>query len=293
MKKSTYYILIFFSLIIFCIALTACKKNISINLPTDTNKPVLNSFIKHGKIIEVSVSLSKWLAINETFSQLSSAKVQLYENGIFIETLDTATINGRKRFVSKILARKNNKYKIVANVKGYDQLEAEDVVPDIDKIEIKNQSQTEVNSTNGGMFRFDFSIRNNGSTIVYYRIRILNNFEGFTGKKLPQPGPLLIYNNKSSQPIDYKDTFNDWLELNPQVQGASINYSFSTTTLPKGPNILEVSVLSVNAFKYLQSSEKANEFKDDFTSEKGIIFSNVKNGYGIVGGWAAAEFPFK
>lgn len=292
MKKSIYYISIFFTALILCAGFISCKKTIIIDLPQDVNKPVLNSLIKHGKPIEVSLSLSKWLAPNESFPQITDAKVQLYENGIFKEILDTMTIRGKTRYLSKSIAQKNNRYKIVADVKGFKPLEAEDDIPDIDKITVLNQSQKKVSSTVESKFRFDFSVRNGGNTTIYYRIRILNHFDIFSGLKLDQPSPLIVSNNKNSQLVDNVETFAYWLESNPQKPGSITNYSFSTSTLPKGQNILEVAVLSESAFKYLNSSQKAGDFEGDFTSERIIIFNNIKNGLGIVGGYASSEYPF-
>nr|WP_199156530.1 DUF4249 family protein [Pedobacter sp. ASV2] len=290
MKKSIFYIAIVISVIIASLALTSCKKHISIPIPAGTNKPVLNSLIRAGKKIEARVTISKWIREGEMFSAIPGTKVYLYENGVVKETLDTVTVSGKMRFLSRTRAVTGKTYRLIADIPGYDRLEGQDIIPDINDIEITNQVQTEISSTDGGQHRFDFTIANKGKSILYYRIRILNDFDSFTGKKLEKPEPLSIYNNKVTQPLDYKDLYAQWLEVNPQPGGSSITYSFSTTVKPRGLSLLEISILTPTSFKYLLSSEKALEHKDDFTSEKVIISSNVAGGYGIVGGLSTTSF---
>ncbi|OQP40689.1 hypothetical protein A4H97_13780 [Niastella yeongjuensis] len=54
--------------------------------------------------------------------------------------------------------------------------------------------------------------------------------------------------------------------------------------------IVEITSLTPNSYNYLNSASMAAEKNEDGLSEKVIVFNNIENGLGIIGGVAQREY---
>ena len=282
----------YFNLPILTIALfSSCQKEIRINLPKDLDRPVLNVLMTESRILKARLTLSGRPAEGEQFQVPEQAEAKLYENDVFREVLQKQTIDEKKYYVSTTKVQKDKKYRITATLPGYGLIEGSDSIPDISTVEINNESVIVANS-NTYKLKFNFLLKNNSREKQYYRFRILyqnSDPKNNSSDKIPL----------EFRPVNTSDLFGSsngekkfWFIEKPQSAGETIFYSFTADSNPKKPLALEVTILTESAYKYLKSVAKAEDSQDSPFAEKVIIYSNIKNGLGIVGGLSFKEFPF-
>lgn len=115
------------------------------------------------------------------------------------------------------------------------------------------------------------------------------------------------YSEKVRRPLEvsYLGTNNNFIDNHeaysffpdePLLGNKSSLYAFATV---KGTNIvavdtmiLVVATLTDASYQYLASASHAEAIKDDPFAEKIPVYSNIKNGLGIVGGMAIREYEF-
>ncbi|MBB5639044.1 hypothetical protein HDE68_004982 [Pedobacter cryoconitis] len=269
---------------------TSCEKKLSIDLPADADRPVLNVLMNENNPLKVRFSLSGRLAAGQSFKEIDHAETKLYENDVFKESLTTTTIDGKIYYISKAIALKDKKYKVTAALPGFKLVEGSDIIPDISTIEINNQSVIESNSDSYKL-KFNFLLKNNSKDKQYYRFRILYE-ENAPGNKVSKT-PFYI------RPVNTTDIFGSgnsekkaWFAERAQSAGETIFYSFTADQNYGSKKMyIEVSLLTETSYKYLKSVSKADDTENSPFSEKVIIHSNVQNGLGIVGGLSYKEFP--
>ncbi len=272
--------------VITALLFSSCEKNISLNLPADTDRPVLNVLMNENSPLKVRFTLSGRLAKGQQFQEPDQAETRLYENDVFKELLKTQVIDGKIYYVGNTVAVKEKKYKVTVALAGYKLVEGSDVIPDISTIEMNNQSVIQSNS-DAYKLKFNFLLKNNSTEKQYYRFRIL--YEDNATVKIP----FWI------RPVNTTDIFGSgnsekksWFVEKGQSAGETIFYSFTTDTNPVSKKYsIEVSILTETSYKYLKSVAKADDGEDSPFAEKVIIYSNIQNGLGIVGGLSSKEFP--
>lgn len=268
---------------------TSCNKKLSINLPPDADRPVLNVLMNENSSLKVHLSLPGRLSGEQLSKEADYAETKLYENDTFKELLKTKAIDGKTYFVSNTVALKDKKYKVTAALPGFKLIEGSDIIPDISTIEMNNQSVIESNRDSYKL-KFNFLLKNNSKEKQYYRFRILyeDNEPGKTGSKTP------FY----IRPVNTSDIFGfdhsekkSWFAEKAQSADETIFYSFTADQNPGSKKMyIEISLLTETSYKYLKSISKADDSEDSPFSEKMIIHSNVQNGLGIVGGLSCKEF---
>ncbi|RAJ24919.1 DUF4249 family protein [Pedobacter cryoconitis] len=269
--------------------LTSCEKKLTIDLPSDADRPVLNVLMSENMPLKVRFTLSGRLAEGQSFKDPEHAETKLYENDVFKESLKPQTIDGKKYYVSTIGVLKDKKYRITAAAPGFNLVEGSDIIPDITTIDINNQAVIESNSDDYKL-KFNFLLKNNSKEKQYYRFRILyeENNSGKPSKKIPfYIRPVNNTDIFGSGNSDKKSLFVE----KAQPAGETKFYAFSTDYKPASKNMyIEVTLLTETSYKYLKSVSKADDSEDNPFSEKVIIHSNIQNGLGIVGGLAYKEF---
>ncbi|KIO75420.1 hypothetical protein TH53_20830 [Pedobacter lusitanus] len=268
---------------------TSCEKKLTINLPADMDRPVLNVLMNENSPLKVRLSLSGRLSSGQSFKEVDYAETTLYENDTFKELLKPKIIDGKTYYVSNSLVLKDKRYKVTTALPGFKLIEGSDVIPDITKIEINNQTVTE-SSSDSYKLKFNFLLKNLSKEKQYYRFRVLYEDKEKTGTVIKTPFFI--------RPVNTTDLFGSgnsekraWFAEKAQPAGETIFYSFTADFNP-GPKkmYIEVTLLTETSYKYLKSVSKADDSEDSPFSEKVIIHSNVQNGLGIVGGLSYKEF---
>ncbi|MCS3802268.1 DUF4249 domain-containing protein [Niastella sp. OAS944] len=278
--------------ILFVVVNSSCEKTVNIPLPNEANKLVLNLIMNKDSIMMARVTISERMNNYQSPVDIKNAVVNLYENGTFKETLTQYEYSGRFYYRSNTLPLAGATYKVTASVPGYTEVSGSDYIPDtVQMEEIRITAAQSVvwltKATIAVQWHDDPDVQN------YYRVRIYDinewmNANGSGGRQKIQhsfeaeEATLNIFSDKERGEFYTTDAL---------FNGRSPRFTFKANT---GSNvrkmIVEVSSLTYNSYNYLNSSYMAREKSDDGFSEKVIVFNNIENGLGIVGGVAQREY---
>jgi len=273
---------------------TACEKPINIDLPYEGNKIVINSLIIRDSLIYARLTNSSQLSNSSFFPVPAGAKIDLYENDLFKETLVRRNIYGKDYFVSLSKSAEGKKYTLKASATGLDNAEGSDVIPpkpSFTEVEFKQTS-----TGNNQRAKLVITINDPAGEKNYYRLRLYGadtntspigsrfiidkqDYQYFKVDNLASNSDFDIFGDYDYSQIYFTDDKFDGRNVSLTV---NVEY-FSSADLYIAPELVH---LSRDSYRYLQSRE--NQFNNEgnpFT-EAVVVYNNINGGYGIVGGMA-------
>jgi hypothetical protein len=295
MKKIFLYLLI---LVFFA----SCVKDVDIPLPATVSKLVINTALEANKPIDVAVSQSYSLRDRKYPEPINTATIYLQENGILVDTLIFDT--NKQIYKSTFIAKAGNTYKIQGTDPLLKSVDASATVPslpicNIVKFEdsvsvienIVNANLTielsdDINENNYYLLTFQSNdtaidkqafiqllVNNpdlnqqqgsNAATEENYVTQLLFNDKAFNGKTNQYEIKIKDYGTFSSGPI-------------PTPTSSSFKFVLKNITKAYYDYLISLDI-------YLQN--QGNPF-----SEPVQVYSNINNGFGIMG--ASANFEKK
>lgn len=289
MKYAAYTIALFTLLISF----GSCEKDINIDLPYEGNKIVLNALMLRDSTIYVRLTSSSELNSGNNFPVPAGARVDLYENDIFKETLSRRIINGREFFASSFPSQLGKKYTCKASATGMDAAEGADVIPA--KPSFYGEEFKEVTVNGSRTYRLKIRVIDPPGTGNYYRLRLYeadtntsaqgprviinkNQFFSFTINNFSDGSTSDLFGDNFYRQLYFTDETFDGREISLTVD---VSYYGGSTYI--APELVQ---LTRDAYRYLQSRETQRNNDGNPFSEAVVVYNNVKGGYGIVGGMA-------
>lgn len=280
-------------LLLFLIILTtlSCVKESRIEIPYAGDKIVVNSLIQPDSLIYIRVTSSKRVT-EYAFDPLDAATVVLEEDGITLPAPTYKLINGNGYYVSQSTAKTGSHYSISVANAGLTAVSAADSTPTRPQIS-EGYAQHALN-------RVRFTMRENGRTADYYRLRIFNAIE-VDGKWVIDRTDTIYYRldpalNNDLPDIITNDYKSEYIMTDANFNGKTIQFVLQTKKEVNSSHmIIEVSALTPESWRYLQStsSQRSNESdSQNFSFDPENAYSNVENGYGIVAGVNAARLLF-
>lgn len=265
-----------------------CKKEVPIHFQGEDSQPVLNLLMEKDSLMVASMSHSvRSGAMNIGFPPLTDATVQLYEDGVFKENLVPFSIWEMGFYKSTVKAKTGSTYRLVALVPGYGEVEGSDYIPV--PATVGDMSVTIMASGRDyeHKARVSVEIHDKAGERNYYRIRLYRQYKSTDGYGNPYVGRFLVpFNTGDPQDTWFNGKERDQLFIDDALfDGHSPRFNLIASRWDDKSNaVVEVTALTADAYKYLYSAAMAEEKNDDPLSEKVIVFNNIKNGYGIVGG---------
>ena len=276
-------ILLLLSIIMF--VFSSCEKKVSLQLPLEDNQPVLNLLMNKDSMIMARVSLSNRVNLIDPVIEVKNADVNLYENGTFKEKLMPFVFSGRTWYQGKTLTKAGATYRVVANIPGYKEAVGSDHIPDTVPIEEMKFTLAQTDGTIRLQLRDDPAVQN------YYRVRLLtiskwgNDMQKFQLLFEAEDATLDLFNDKERREFYTTDAL---------FNGRSPRFVFKIKNIGSYNNLsIEITSLTYNSYNYLYSAFMAQEKNTDALSEKVVVFNNIENGLGIVGGVASREYVLK
>lgn len=306
-----YKSILYFAAIILIPLFIACKKEIEFNPKNQSPFLVMNSYLDPDSILSVSVSQSASMMEELTKNIVSDAVVKVYENATLLETLHFDAVSSRYLGVGKPSVGKE--YKITVVKDGFLAIEATSVIepaPGILKYTILR------NKHYSGRADVTITFKDPGGVKNYYRL-VVKNEDEFSEKPdwaqnkgnssgagwiySSNPGfwstdPNLNWDNGSSSsgvfddvPINIFHIFNDDLIDGKEY---SLSFSYSLSAYPEANNrtIIYLQAITEDLHKYLKTYSAQYYYGDDFLLEPIQVYTNVKNGGGILGSYNANKF---
>lgn len=267
--------------------LTACTKNVSVKIPKDKAMPVMTTIITNEDYIAVDLSESKpILDPDRVYSSIKDARISLFVDGVFVEELTGSDYGPSFHYVSAYRPSQGENIRIETKIKGQ-VLSGETIIPTKPEIASGNAIQTPPDGFGNKEYKITFSINDKPGTTDYYQLRIyqVNN------DAIDRQNPLsfIIENIKTLE----GGIFDDFISQDQSSAHYFDDHSFNgqnfvvrvkTNVQTEFHKIaIELSAISKEAYSYFKSIQLQDLRNNDPLYEKVSIYSNIKNGLGIVG----------
>ncbi len=279
-------------IILFVLTITSCEKTFDIPIPEESDKMVLNLIMNRDSAMMGRVTLSGRMNGPQHMREIFNATVNLYENGNFKETLTSYLVFGRPYYRSKTIPKSGATYRVTAAAPGYSEVSGADHIPDTVKVGELKMTVAQLNSWQA---KTSVSVQLHDDPAVqnYYRIRLysINEYVNGNGNAERQKIPEYFEVEEANLSIFNDATSSSFYTTDALFNGRSPRFVFRINTGSEIKKMLvEITSLTHDSYNYLNSVHMAREKNDDGFSEKVIVFNNIQNGLGIVGGVAQREY---
>lgn len=283
-------------ILLLCMAtsLLACDTEVVIKLPSEANKPVVNVLLNKDSIIYVRLTLSGKLANTNSFTEPKDAVVQLFDNDQFKETLTLRQVGYYYYYCSTTKMQAGHTYRVTAAITGQELAEGTDMVPDSVVTGELKRIEAPINGIDVDN-KVILELKDKAGERNYYRIRIF----GAHGAWKPDS---TFFVQKYGNPAGLRsdDPTLEFLEEGENTEifiddklfdGRSPRFVFALESRSRIQYlVVEVTTLTYDSYRYLKSSYLAVRKAENPIAEKVLVFNNIKNGLGIVGGIAMREY---
>jgi len=272
----------------------SCEKTVNIDLPYEGNKIVVNSFMMKDSLIYARLTNSSQLASRNNFPIPAGAKIDLYEDDVFKETMTRRNIYNSEYFISMSKAISGKKYTLKASATGLDNAEGSDTIPQkpsFTPVEFK-----QANTGNDEKAKLVININDPAGQKNYYRLRLYRadtNTQS-TGPRFRVDKQYYHYfkvdNLTNNNDFDIFGDFEYWqiYFTDDEFDGRNVSLTVNLNYFPSAIMYIapELVHLSRDSYRYLQSRDNQFNNVDNPFTEAVVVYNNIKGGYGIVGGMA-------
>lgn len=287
-------------LIIGTLLLVSCETTIDYDLPTEPSKITIDTKLKTGDSVAVVVGTSIYaLSSNNPILMDTTAKVWLYENNVPVSRLtiteNPAPRNVRFFFSSDYKLKANQTYKVEASLNGYTTAFGEGISKDSVPI-----SSTQFDSISKNLV---LTFQDPPTKGDYYMITISNQSPYYLHNYSTNDVVLDFFDNTSFDDPFGDGSGNEKYGTNGYLSDQYFNGKTKTLKLRideiyvgNDPNFdirYYVQLWRISEDLYEHQRTKAIAWQSDNPfSEPVQIYSNISNGYGIVGTVALSSKQF-
>lgn len=301
------YFLITLTIVLFAIA---CEKNITVKVPVQPVKLVVNGIISMNNPFRVSVGRTAGIleVLGPDSFKITNALVQLYENSVLKDTLVYNTNSGIYRVKNNTAALSGNTYRITASVPGFTTAEATTIAPAPIAIQSITRRINAKTDANGNLLDEVKIIFKDDATVTnYYLIKIRRPFypDGntavYNGIYCLHSSDKDIERRNNTDPTDFENcidqeffmqdkNFNGSLkEISVFVNQYELNPVRNPTNNKIFKAVVELNNITADHYKYRKSYNAYRDSEDNPFAEPVLVFGNVKNGYGVFSTYSLAR----
>lgn len=278
----------FVGTILLAMLLNACSKRVEIQLPYDGDKIVVNTLIQPDSVVYVRVtrSIPSNIFDDSGYKDIPGSAVSLMADGVAFSPLQVQVIKGLSYFVSEQKAERGKQYTVQVTAPGLTAVTATDTLP---VAPVVRNAGAQRNSN-----RIQFTLKDGPGAGDYYRIRIyVTDTSGGQGVyRLFRLDP--AFNNNL---VDFftKNSYNSLVMSDDRFNGKEINFVLETADPMTAFSLVtvEVSSLTRTTYEYFSTVAAQKESGSSAIGNPIRVFTNVVNGYGIVGGINTKKLLFK
>ena len=269
--------------------LAACSKHMDIKMPYEGDKIVVNTLIQPDSVVYIRVtrSIPSDVFDDSGYKDIPGATVTLTADGVPVAPLEIQEIKGLSWYVSPQKAVRGKQYAVSVTASGLQSVTATDTLPFAPVI--KNAA-AQRNSN-----RVQFTLKDCPGTGDYYRIRIyVSDTSGEHGVFRPFRLDPAFNNNL----VDFftKSNYNSLVMSDERFDGKEVNFVLQTADPINSYSrvTVEVSALTYSTWKYFSTViAQKGDGGNVIIGSPVRVFTNVSNGYGIVGGINTRKLVFK
>lgn len=276
--------------LIFCFALIACERDVTLDLPKADPKIVLNSISLSGDTIKGKLQRSKGIEeIVGDFDAIENASITVFKNGVLMETL---TSNQDGDFESTYSANPGEEWRISISANGYATVSSQSRVPTKRDFTITHFKRESLEGNNYLTFTIQFTDPSNEKN--FYSLRatkfaydyFIEDYSETLLNISTQYEPLLQENIsvEDINPVFSDDIFNG-KTVSMRVSVLS-NSPFGGEPYPDqdtGTYYIYLNHITEDIYTYQKTLSAYRNAFNDFFSERVKVIGNVQNGFGIFG----------
>lgn len=281
------------SIILVVVLLHACVKKVEVDIPYAGDKITMFSYINQDSNVYVRLSKSQRSAGYNNFPEITNGTVTLLENGTNVATFTNATINNQNWYLSNFKAKPNKTYTVKATAPNLTAVEGTETM--VSKAKFKVDSFYLRQTTNATNYYVKLNL-NDPIEENFYLLRIYNVD---TNTLATGPRYLVKYDQsvrfivndiaENTSPFDILDPYG-YTELffsDAKFNGKLLNIKLDLDGYySNGINNNKIAVvlktISKSFYRYNLSLENQINNTGNPFSEPSQVFSNIKNGYGLV-----------
>jgi len=268
--------------------LSACEKREEISLPYEGDKIVVNTLIQPDSVVYIRVTRSVPSSVYDDagYKDISGAAVTLTSGDGAVWPLQTQVIKGLSYYVSDRKAVLGQQYKVAVTAPDLQAVTGMDTLP---PAPLAYNAGAQRSSS-----RVQFTLKDHPASADYYRVRIYMT-DAATGQ-----GAFLLFRldpafNNNLADFFTKGNYNSLVMNDERFNGKQVTFVLQTAEpiMNAGEITVEVSALTYSTYQYFHTLLAQRESGNVITGSPVRVFSNVTNGYGIVGGINTRKMVFK
>lgn len=267
--------------------LSACEKREEISLPYEGDKIVVNTLIQPDSVVYIRVTCSVPSSVYDDagYKDIPGAAVTL-TTGDESWPLQAQVIKGLSYYVSDRKAVLGQQYKVAVTAPGLQAVTGTDTLPSA-PLAYNAGAQR-------GSSRVQFTLKDHPASADYYRVRI------YMTDTAKGQGTFLLFRldpafNNSLADFFSKGNYNSLIMNDERFNGKQVTFVLQTAgpIMNAGEMTVEVSALTYGTYQYFNTLLAQQESGNVITGSPVRVFSNITNGYGIVGGINTRKMVFK
>lgn len=273
------------SFIISLIIFSSCEKTIYMDIPDKGRKITLNSVLTLGEEARVILTKSKYIKdITTSPVFLKGASISILENGKEIGKFVEREIG---YVCPNFYPEREKEYEIVANYDGLPSINAKTSVPKFINFESLKMDTIKGNDEFGDKkdkLEFKLTLIDPPQKGNYYIVNITTGYGGVLEEENH-------YEFSSNDPIvEYQDK--ELLFSDIAINNSKHTLIFETDMINYETFNVNLISVSKDLYYYLKSYKIYADSKDSPMTEPIKIHSNIKEGFGIFGGYSYSSWQF-
>ncbi len=294
----------------FILLLAACEKDITVKVPPQPTRLVVNGITSMNSAFRVSVGKTAGILDLTTPDsyKVTNALVQLFENGVLKDTLVYNAGTDAYRVKNNTIAQTGNNYRVKVTVPNFTTAEAETVAPANIVIQSITRRMNAKTDNNGNMLdEVKIIFRDSAATTNYYLFKfrrpsyINGNTVNYNGIYCLHSSDKDIDRRNNSDPTDFDycidqeflmqdKNFNGGLkEILVFINHEELNPLVNTTNNRVYRAVVELNNITADHYKYRKSYDAYQDSEDNPFAEPVLVYGNVKNGYGVFSTYSLAR----
>lgn len=292
---------VIFSLIIILV-ITSCEKTISVGIPAAQPKLFIDGITESGDIFKVKVGKAAGIltVTDSNTYKVNDALVQLFVNNVITDTLIYNSLSYNYIAKNKTVPITGNTYLIKAAAPGYVTAEAETTTPAVTLIQnITRKVNARKDAMGNDMDEIKITFQDNGEQPNYYLFKIKSPTYSFDTTEIYNAFPCLysgdadidrraVTDPTSIDHCIFSEFFMTDKNFNGRLKEITLfaQNNYFTPYLNTNNNklyraIIELYSITDTYYKYRKSYDTYFDNNDNPFSEPVLVYSNVKNGYGL------------
>jgi hypothetical protein len=274
----------YFSIILAVIAFSSCEKVIDMDIPDKGRRPVINCLISEGGVPEVCIHRSRYILDNTwQFDAINNAVVIISYPGGVTDTLTQTSPGSTYKSNSQLAG--NGSYNLYVSAEGY-QVTAKTEIPV--PVSINGADTGTMVIDNNHYLRVDLKFSDPPGSRNYYMAGIEREGESGVWYSVFATTSDMNASGEYHDKVLFKDDLFDGLNKSFRLE----IYKNDLWSQQDSVNLLvKLYSLSYDCFMYMLTAEQAGY--DSPFMEPVVVYTNVKEGYGIFAGYSVAVLPVK